>query len=149
MISKVRVEEAIGMAIAHDITKVVPGSFKGPVFQRGHIITKEDIPELLRIGKEHVFILNLAEGQVHEEEAALRIAKAVMGQGLTHSPPSEGRVDLMTASPGVIKINVAALDEINSLGEIIIATIHNNTVCREGMTVAGMRIIQLCISEEK
>ncbi len=70
MIKKVKVEEAIGMALAHDLTKVVPGGFKGPAFRRGYIITKADIPELLSIGKEHVFVLKLAEGQIHEEEAA-------------------------------------------------------------------------------
>ena len=149
MIKKVRVEEAIGMALAHDLTKVVPGGFKGPAFKRGHIITKDDIPELLSIGKEHVFVLNLNEGQVHEEEAAIRIAKAVMGQGLTHSLPSEGRVNLKTTSAGLININVEALDEINLLGDIIIATVHNNTVCKEGVTVAGTRIIQLLTSENK
>jgi molybdopterin biosynthesis enzyme len=149
MISKVRVEDAIGMPLAHDLTKVVPGGFKGPAFKRGHIITKDDIPELLSIGKEHVFVLELTEGQVHEEEAALRIAKAVMGKGLTPTPPSEGRVNLKTTAAGLLKINVAALDEINLLGDIIIATLHNNTVCKKGMTVAGMRIIPLFTSEEK
>jgi hypothetical protein len=149
MIKKVRVEEAIGMALAHDLTKVVPGGFKGPAFKRGHIITKGDIPELLSIGKEHVFVLNLTEGQVHEEEAAIRIAKAVMGKGLTSSLPSEGRVNLKTTSDGLLKINTAALDEINLLGDIIIATIHNNTVCKKDVTVAGTRIIQLYTSEEK
>jgi hypothetical protein len=113
MVSKVRVEEAIGMPLAHDVTKVVPGGSKGPAFRRGHIIKKEDISELLRIGKEHVFILSLDEGEVHEEEAALRIARAVMGPGLVHSEPSEGRVDLTTARAGIIKIDVAVPDEIN------------------------------------
>ena len=149
MISKIRVEEAVGMALAHDLTKVVPGGFKGPAFKRGHIITKDDIPELLSIGKEHVFVLELAEGQVHEEEAALRIAKAVMGKGLSHSLPSEGRVNLKTTAAGLLKINIAALDEINLIGDIIVATLHNNTVCKEGTTVAGMRIIPLFTSEEK
>ena len=149
MIRKVKVEEAVGMSLAHDLTKVVPGGFKGPAFKRGHIITKDDIPELLNIGKENVFVLELVEGQVHEEEAAIRIAKAVMGQCLAHSLPSEGRVNLKTTSPGLIKINVPALDEINLLGDIIIATVHNNTVCKEGMTVTGTRIIQLFTSEDK
>jgi hypothetical protein len=149
MISKVRVEDAIGMPLAHDLTKVVPGGFKGPAFKRGHIITKDDIPELLSIGKEQIFVLELAEGQVHEEEAALRIAKAVMGKGLTPTPPSEGRINLKTTAAGILKINVAALDEINLPGDIIIATLHNNTVCKEGVTVAGMRIVPLFTSEEK
>ena len=149
MIKKVRVEEAIGMALAHDLTKVVPGGFKGPAFKRGHVITKDDIPELLNIGKEHVFVLTLDEGEVHEEEAAVRIARAVMGKGLRHSLPSEGRVNLKTTADGLIKINVAALDEINMLGDIIIATIHNNTVCKKDTTVAGTRIIQLFTTEAK
>jgi len=149
MISKIRVEEAVGMALAHDLTKVIPGGFKGPAFKRGHIITKDDIPELLSIGKEHVFVLKLAKGQVHEEEAALRIATAIMDKGLTLTSPSEGRVNLKTTTDGLLKINVAALDEINLLGDIIIATLHNNTVCKAGITVAGTRIIPLFTSEEK
>jgi hypothetical protein len=149
MIKKVRVEEAVGMALAHDLTKVIPGGFKGPAFRRGHIISKEDIPALLDIGKEHVFVLTLIGGQIHEEEAAICIADAMMGQGLTHSLPSEGRVNLKTTAAGLLKINVPALNEINLLGDIIIATIHNNTVCKEGMIVAGTRIIQLYTSEDK
>jgi hypothetical protein len=149
MIKKVKVEEAIGMALAHDLTKVIPGGFKGPAFKRGQIITKDDIPELLSIGKEHVFVLTLDEGEVHEEEAAVRIAKAIIGNGLSHSLPSEGRVNLKTTAAGLLKINVASLDEINLLGDIIIATIHNNTVCKKDATVAGTRIIQLFTTEAK
>ena len=148
-IIKVKVEESIGMTLAHDITRVIPGDFKGPAFKRGHIITREDIPDFLNIGKEHVFVLELTDNQVHEEEAAIRIAEAVMGNGLIHSLPSEGRVNLLTTSPGLLRINVPILDKINYIGEIIIATIHNNTVCRKGMEVAGMRIIHLFTSEDK
>ena len=149
MISRVKVEEAVGLTLAHDITKVVPGGFKGPAFRRGHTIRTEDIAEFLRIGKDHVFILNLDEGQIHEEEAALRIARAVTGAGLVQSKPKEGRVNLTTAFAGLLRINVAALDAINSLGDIIIATAHTDTVCKEGARVAAMRIIPLCIREEK
>lgn len=148
-IKKVRVEESIGMPLAHDMTKIIPGYFKGPAFKRGYIIKNDDIPDLLSMGKEHVFVLDLAEGRIHEEEAAVRIAEAVVGRGLIHSLPSEGRINLITTAPGLLRINVTALDKINSLGEIIIATIHNNTVCREGMAVAGMRIIQLFTTENK
>ena len=149
MMKKVRIEDAIGMALAHDLTKVVPGGFKGAAFKRGHIITKDDIPELLSIGKEHIFVMELAANQIHEEEAAIRIAKAIMGQNLTNSAPSEGLVNLKATSPGLLKINVPALDEINLLGDLIIATLHNNTVVKTGTTVAGTRIIQLYTTEEK
>ena len=149
MISKIRTENAVGLTLAHDVTKVLPGSFKGPIFRRGHIITKEDVPELLNIGKEHVYILRLEEGEVHEDEAGIRLARAVMGVGLAHSNPSEGRVDLSTTQTGLININIPALEKINLLGEIIIATTHEKTVCKKGMPVAGMRIIPLFIREEK
>jgi hypothetical protein len=149
MINKVRAEDAVGLTLAHDVTKVVPGSYKGPAFRKGHVIRQEDIPELLNIGKEHVFILDLGEGEVHEDDAAIRMAVAVMGRGLIRSSPSEGRVDLKASHAGIVRVNVPALNEINSLGEMIIATVHDATVCREGMAVAGMRIIPLCIQETK
>ncbi len=135
--------------LAHDVTKVIPGRFKGPAFSRGHIIREEDIPEFLNIGKEHVFALELEEGEVHEEEAALRIAHAVAGAGLTATKPKEGRVDLKAATRGILRVNVAVLNDLHGLGDIIIATLHDNTVCDQGRTVAGIRIIPLCIEDKK
>ncbi len=148
MISKVRVEEAVGLKLAHDITKVVPGGFKGAAFRRGHVIRNEDIDEFLRMGKEHVFVMDLDEGQLHEDEAAVRIARAVTGPGLVPSEPKEGRVNLTAATAGLLKVNVEALEAINSLGDIIVATAHTNTVCKEGARVAAMRIIPLAIGED-
>jgi hypothetical protein len=149
MITKVKIEEAVGMTLAHDVTKIVPGKFKGPAFCRGHVIRPEDIPEFLRIGKEHIFVMTLEEGEIHEEEAAIRMAQAVAGEGLSHTAPREGRVDLVTKQTGLIKINEAALNEMNSLGDMIIVTVHSNTVCKESMKVAGMRITPLYIRNEK
>jgi hypothetical protein len=144
----VRVEEAVGMTLAHDVTKVAPG-FKGPAFKRGHVITEKDIPALLDIGKEHIYILTLEEGEVHEDEAAMRIAAALTGLGLKRTDVKEGRVDLVAAQKGLASINAEALYEINMLGDIIVATIHDGTVCKAGSPVAGMRIIPLCIADEK
>ena len=90
MLKKIKLTEAIGMTLAHDITKVIPGKFKGPAFRRGHVVQEEDIPELLMIGKEHVYIMELEPGEVHEEEAALRIAMAIAGSNIEFSKPSEG-----------------------------------------------------------
>ena len=149
MLRKVAINEAVGLVLGHDITKVIPGGFKGPVFRRGHIIREEDIQGFLDIGKEQVFVIQLEDGEVHEEEAALRIATAVAGPGLTLSKPKEGRVDLTAEQRGIIKIDVPAVNEINMISDIMIATIHNNTVCNQGQTVAGMRIIPLYIEEGK
>jgi molybdenum cofactor synthesis domain-containing protein len=149
MINVIKVEDAVGMTLAHDVTRVLPGSFKGPAFRRGHIIQREDIPELLKIGKEHVYILTLEKDEVHEDDAARRIARAVMGSHFEYSEPSEGRVNLKTIHAGLVKINIPAIEKINLLGDMIIATIHNNTVCKIGTTVAGMRIIPISIRESR
>jgi len=149
MLRKVKLEDAIGLVLGHDVTKVIPGKFKGPAFRRGHIIQKEDIPELLSIGKEHIFVMDLEEGEVHEEEAAIRIANAIGGSGVEFSQPKEGRVNLKAKSHGLLKINVALLKEINSLGEILVATRHNNTICQPGIIVAGTKIVPLYTNEAK
>jgi hypothetical protein len=149
MMNKVRIEEAIGMPLAHAVTRVVPGHFKGQAFGRGHIIKEEDVPVFRSIGKEHIYALTLDEGEIHEEEAALRMARAVAGSGLTHTEPREGRVNLVAGQTGLVRINVTGLNEINTLGDMIVTTVHNHTVCREGTTVAGMRIVPLYIRSQK
>ena len=137
------------MTLGHDITKVIPGKFKGPGFSRGHVIRQEDIPELLSMGKKHVYIMELEEEEVHEEEAALRIAKAICGAGLEISVPKEGRVNLKAKAPGLLKVNASLLKEINSLGEIVVVTAHSNTTCHAGMVVASTKIIPLFTTEAK
>ena len=149
MLRKVKLDEAVGLVLGHDVTKVIPGKFKGPVFRRGHVIQKEDIPELLSIGKEHIYIMELEEGEVHEEESALRIASAIAGAGIDFSQPKEGRVNLKAKAFGLLKINVNLLKKINSLDEILISTLHNNTVCHPGMIVAGTKIVPLFTNETK
>jgi len=149
MLKKVKADDAIGKVLGHDVTKVIPGKFKGPAFRRGHVITKEDVPELLSIGKEHIYVMELEDGEVHEEEAALRIAGAIGGSRIGIRKPSEGRVNLQAETPGLLKINTHLLKEINSLGEIVIASLHTNTVCHVGMEIAATKIIPLFTNEAK
>jgi len=149
MLRKVKLGEAIGMVLGHDVTKVLPGTFKGPIFRRGHIIKKEDIPELLNIGKEHIYVMELDEEEVHEEEAALRIARAISGSGVEFSQPSEGRVNLKAKIPGLLKINTGLLEEINSIGEILVVTRHSNTVCTTGMEIVATKIVPLFTTQAK
>lgn len=149
MLRKVKVAEAIGLVLSHDITKVIPGKFKGPAFRRGHVIQKEDIPELLSIGKEHIYVMELNEGEVHEEEAAWRIAHAIGGEGVDFSAPKEGRVNLTARQYGILKINSSSLKAINSLGDIVVATLHDNTICKPGRIVAGTKITPLYTTEAK
>jgi len=149
MLKKVKLEEAIGMTIGHDVTKVVPGEFKGAAFRRGHILKQEDIPELLSMGKEHIYVIEEEEGEVREEEAAMRIAKAVASPKMEITKPREGKVNIKSATFGLLKINKKLLREVNSIPEISLATIHENATCRPRTIVAGTKIIPLYIAEAK
>ena len=148
MMKAVSVEDSVGMVLCHDMTRIVPGKEKGPAFKKGHVVTPEDIPQLLNIGKEHVYVLHLENGQVHENEAAERIARAAAGQGLTLSDVSEGRIN-MKASPGLLSINVDALMRINSIDEVVLATLHTGQQITEPRDVAGTRVVPLVVDEEK
>jgi hypothetical protein len=149
MLKKVKVGEAIGMALAHDVTKIIPGTSKEPAFRKGHAIEEKDISQLLSLGKEHVWVLELSPGEVHEEEAAIRIAKAVSGLGLEWAEPREGRVNIRARSFGLFKVNVSLLEEVNSVEDVILATLHDNSVCHPQMVVAGTKIIPLVTAETK
>lgn len=146
MIKTVPVQEAVGMVLCHDMTRIVPGQSKGPAFRKGHIIGPEDIPTLLSIGKERVYAMSLEAGQVHEDEAAMRIARAVAGPGLTASAVCEGRVNLK-ADTGLLKVDVEALRRVNSVPEVVVATVHNNTYIGKPRDVAGTRVVPLIIDE--
>ena len=145
----VSVEDAVGMILAHDMTEIIPGKSKGAAFKKGHIIKNEDIPRLLNMGKEHIYIIEFKEGELHENDAAIRMAKAAAGKSIRLSEPSEGKVDLTSVHPGLLKVNFKALEQINSIDEIMFATLHTNQFITENTKIAGTRIIPLVINEEK
>ncbi len=145
---KVKVEESVGMVLGHDLTKITEG-FKGTAFKKGHIIQAEDIEQLKNIGKEHIYLLELGAHQIHENEAAIRMAEAASGQGIRLQPPSEGKVNFIAAHDGLLKVNVDALREVNSIEEICMAMLHNNTPVLKDQIVAGTRIIPLVADKSK
>jgi hypothetical protein len=145
----ISVEASVGTILAHDITEIRPGQFKGPAFKKGHIITKEDVPHLKRVGKEHLYVLHLEPGEVHEDDAALRLARALTGKGIFFDPhPSEGKIQLKAAYRGLLKIDVDALTRINLVSDISCSSRHTNTVVEQGDIIAGVRAIPLIIDEE-
>jgi len=144
----VPVQDAVGMVLCHDMTRIVPGETKGPAFRKGHVIAEEDIPTLLEIGKEHVYVLNLEKGRIHENEAAARIAGAAAGPGITLTRVCEGRINF-TASPGLLDVNVEALSRINSIDEVVLATMHDGQQIIEPRDVAGTRVVPLVIDEAR
>lgn len=141
------VQQAEGMVLCHDITSIVPGEAKGPAFRKGHIICADDIPALLRLGKEHIYVWDLAEGLLHEDDAAARLAKAIAGQGILLSQPAEGRINLLAEHSGLLKINVEILRQLNSIEEVTIATLHSDMTVVAGQMLAGTRVVPLVVDK--
>ncbi len=146
---KVNTQDAIGMVLCHDITKIVPGTFKGTAFRKGHIITAADVPELLKLGKEHLYVWEQLPGFIHEEEAAHRIAEAVAGANIEFSPAREGKVSLIASLGGLLKVDRNLLDKVNGLEQILVGTRHTNTLVTKGEILAGARVVPLTIEEER
>jgi molybdenum cofactor synthesis domain-containing protein len=145
----VPVRDAVGMVLCHDITRVVPGEFKGRAFKRGHVVEPEDISTLLDLGKENLYVLSVNVGTLHEDEAAKRIAAAVAGPGLGLSEPTEGRVDMGAKCNGLLKIDVPALHRVNEIQDVVLSTLHTNQQVIPGRVVAATRIIPLTIEEDR
>jgi len=143
------VSDAIGTVLCHDITQIIPGECKKPLFRKGHIIQPEDVERLLTVGKEHLYVFELAEGMVHEEQAAQRVARAVAGKGLILGAPSEGKVTLAAARDGLLKVDPERLRELNCMDDLVMATLHGNQQVRAGQNVAGVHITPLVIEEAK
>lgn len=145
---KVRVEEAVGMVLAHDLTKIVPGVFKGAAFKKGYIIKADDVEELKNMGKNHVFVVSLTEEQIHENDAAHRIATRAAARGTSVADPSEGKSNIKSTVRGLLKINREALTAANRMDQLALVSLHNNTVVDAGKVVAAAKIIPLVIERE-
>lgn len=144
----VRVEDAENCVCCHDITKIIPGEFKGRAFKKGHVITKEDIPELRKLGKEHIYVWEAQDGQIHENDAAVRIANAVKGRGLDCSEPSEGKIFLIAQHDGLCIIDEEVLLQVNMVKDIMVATRSNLRLIKKGDKIAGLKAIPLTIDEK-
>ena len=146
----IKVQDAVGAILSHDVTQIIPGEFKGRAFKKGHIIKEEDIEKLLSIGKEHIYVWEAKEGQLHENDAAERLSNLVIGDGVNISEEiKEGKIDFFAARDGVLKIDKENLFKLNSIGEIIVSTLHNNTPIKKGEKIGATRVIPLIIEEEK
>ena len=142
----VPVNEAIGMTLAHDITEIRKDEFKGPAFRKGHVVGPDDVDHLLRLGKENLFVLSIQDDEMHEDEAAALIADALKGEGvLIQGEPKEGKLNLIASRKGLLKIDIGALRRFNRQGDVMCATLHSNTVVREGQIVAATRAIPLVV----
>lgn len=145
---KINVEDAIGMELCHDITAMRDG-FKGAAFRRGHKIQAEDIPKLLDLGKKQIFVWEENAGEIHEEDAAHRMAAMAQVSGAHYTEVSEGKVLLMADMRGMLRVNTSLLREINSIGDLTISTLPDHYPVEAGARLASMRIVPLVTKEEQ
>lgn len=146
---KIKTTEAVGHVLCHDMTQIIKDIKKDAVFRKGHIVKEEDIPVLLSMGKEQLFVWEKQEGMLHENEAAEILKSICINDNMTASDVKEGKIELISTIDGVFKVNVERLSRINALGEIIIATRHSNTAVKKDDKLAGTRVIPLVIEQEK
>lgn len=145
----IKTTDAVGHVLCHDLTRIVKGVIKDAVFRKGHIITEEDIPVLLSMGKDHLYIWEKKEGMLHENEAAEILYNICKNDHIIPTPVKEGKIELVAAEDGLLKIDVERLNAINALGDIMIATRHSNFPVKKGDKIAGTRVVPLIIEKEK
>ncbi|MFZ5996217.1 MAG: molybdopterin-binding protein [Nitrospirota bacterium] len=144
----VPVTEAVGMVLAHDITEIRSSEFKGRAFKKGHVVREEDIPRLRRLGKDNLFVMQIVGDEMHEDDAAQALAQALTGEGVVLAgAPKEGRINIIAARDGLLKVDKETLARFNMLGEVMCATLHSNTLVKKGQVVAGTRAIPLVMKK--
>lgn len=141
--------DAEGAVLCHDITQIIKGVTKDAVFRKGHIVRKEDIPVLLSVGKDQIYVWDNEEGMLHENDAAEILASLCMGEFMEKSQPKEGKIELKANCDGLLKVDRAGLRAVNRFGQMMIASRHGDFAVKKGDKLAGTRIIPLVIEEEK
>lgn len=146
---KIETTKAVGHVLCHDMTQIIKGVTKDARFRKGHIVTEEDIPVLLSMGKDYLYVWEKQEGMLHENDAAERLYGICKNEFMSRTPVKEGKIELYAEVDGVFCIDVERLEAINSIDEIIIATRSSNLPVKKGDKLVGTRVIPLVIDEKK
>lgn len=145
----IKTEDAVGSVLCHDLTQIIKGVTKDAVFRKGHVVQSEDIPVLLSIGKEHLYVWEADENMLHENDAARILCDICKNKYMDETEVKEGKIELSAAADGLFKVDSKRLQLVNSFGQMMIATRHGNTPVKKGDKLAGTRIIPLVIEKEK
>lgn len=146
---EIRTEDAVGHVLCHDITQIIKGVTKDAVFRKGHIVTEEDIPVLLSVGKDSLYVWEKEEGMLHENDAAEILSAMCMNDHMERSEAKEGKIELTASCDGLLKVHNQGLKSVNGFGQMMIASRHGNFPVKKGDKLAGTRIIPLVIEKEK
>jgi molybdenum cofactor synthesis domain-containing protein len=144
MLKKIMLQDAVGTELSHDITEIRPGEFKGAAFHKGHTVCDEDLCRLQKMGKNHLYVIDLEDDEIHEDQAAAILADALTGDGIVwKDEPREGKIKLLAGKEGLFAVNTSALAAFNMVDEVMCATLHNHTIVKKGELVAATRAIPL------
>ena len=141
--------EAVGQVLCHDMTQIIPDVTKDAVFRKGHIVREEDIPVLLSIGKDHIYVWEKDDTKYHEDEAADILRGICQNEYMRATDPKEGKIELIAEADGLFQVDEERLLKVNSLPEMMIATRRTNFPVKKGDKLAGTRVIPLVIEKEK
>jgi molybdenum cofactor synthesis domain-containing protein len=144
-----KTQDAVGQVLCHDITQIIKGVTKGALFLKGHVITENDVPVLLSLGKDHVYIWEENENMLHENEAADILRKICQSENMHATSPKEGKIELIANIGGLLLVDTERMRAINNLGEMIIATRMSGFPVKNGDRLCGTRVIPLVIEKEK
>jgi len=148
VVKKIKVEDAVGKPIAHDIVRYGPG-LKAILFKRGHVVRQEDVGKLKDAGNYFVYIAEGKEEGVHEDEAATRMARASTHGSIFYTKPDNGKVNLLAEKPGLLKVKADVVKKINLIKDFVFATQANNSGVRKGGVVGAVKIIPLTVDERR
>ena len=136
-------EEAIGQILRHNLADA-----RGhKAFAKGHRFIAGDVARLRALGVSAVRVAVLEPGDVHENEAARRLADAISGPGVVAMTPAASRVNLLASADGVVQVHVEALLRINAIEGLTIATLPRHALVRANKRVATIKIIPFAVPE--
>ncbi|MGD8963882.1 MAG: molybdopterin-binding protein, partial [Desulfobacterales bacterium] len=148
MLKKVELKDAVGTKLAHDLTEIRPGEFKGAAFHKGHTVCNDDLCHLQKMGKNQLYVIDLEDDEIHEDQAAAILADALAGDGIVwKDEPREGKIKLLAGKDGLFGVDTAALAAFNMVDEVMCATLHNHTLVTKGQQVAATRAIPLIMKK--
>lgn len=145
---QIKTVDAVGHVLCHDLTRIVPGEIKDAAFRKGHVVVVEDIPVLLSMGKEHLFVWENDETMLHENDAAEILCQLSLGPNMERNQVKEGKIEIFASCDGIFEVDIKRLNEVNSIGDVMIATRGDHRPVKKGDKLAGMRVIPLVISKE-
>ena len=148
MLKKIKLQDAVGTPLAHDITEIRPGEFKGPAFRKGHMVCDDDLCHMQKLGKNTLYQIELGEDEIHEDQAAGILAEALTGKGIEwENNPREGKISFYARQDGMVSVHIPALEAFNLVDEVMCATLHNHTLVKKGQQVGATRAIPLVMKK--